>query len=134
MSAPGAARRFEAGKLLRFVAVGGGFSVAYSALTAALVGFGAPPFWTALVLYAAAIPLAYWAQKAFTFRIKAARRGAFLVYVATQLGSFALIASVTARFVTRDMATDFAIYLGTAGLAAVLSYAVNTTLGMGRGA
>lgn len=117
--------------LARFVFVGGGFSVTYAALSAVLVSAGAPPFWTGFLLYAVAIPLAYLAQKSFTFRVKTPRRGAFLVYLATQLGSFALVASVTANFVAHDVVFDFALYLATAACAAVLSFAVNKTVGLG---
>ena len=113
--------------LLRFLCVGGVFSVTYAVLTAVLVSLGAPPFWTAFLLYGFAIPLAFLAQKRFTFRATTAQRHAFWVYLATQLFSFALVSGVTTRFVTQQIWADTAVYLVTAGAAAVLSFAVNRT-------
>jgi putative flippase GtrA len=123
--------REHAAMLGRFLFVGGAFSLTYAALSALLVSAGAPPFWSALGLYSVAIPLAYLAQKSFTFRVKTPRRGAFLVYLATQLGSFALIASVTVHFVAYHIIFDFMLYAMTAACAAVLSFAVNKTVGVG---
>lgn len=113
--------------LLRFLCVGGAFSLSYAVLTAALISLGAPPFWTALLLYGFAIPLAFLAQKRFTFRATTAQRHAFWVYLATQLVTFALVAGVTTRFVMQQIWADTMLYLVTAGAAAVLSFFVNRT-------
>ncbi len=118
--------------LLRFLLVGSGFSLSYALLNAGLVSVGAPPFWTALLLYAAAIPLAYSAQRQFAFRAETPRSGAFLVYLATQLGSFALVAGITTRFVSQVFWADMALFLVTAAAAAVLSFAVNKTFAFDR--
>lgn len=111
--------------LSRFLVVGGVFSVTYAVVTAALIALGAPPFWTATLLYALAIPLAFLAQKRFTFGNETAQRNAFWVYLSTQLASFTLIASITTQFVMHNFLLDTVLYLMTAGAAAVISFLVN---------
>lgn len=117
----------ETPMFFRFLLVGGSFSLSYAVMTAVLISFGAPPFWTAFLLYSIAIPLAYLAQKQFTFRAMAAQKHAFWVYLSTQLLSFALVAGVTTRFVMHHVWADTALYLVTAGAAAVLSFGINRT-------
>jgi putative flippase GtrA len=117
------------GKPLRFLMVGGAFSLGYSVATALLVGpAGFPPFATSVLLYVACIPAAFFMQGRFTFTGQKARRGGFLVYAAMQVVSLALVASVTTRFVTQVFVLDTMLFLATAGTAALVSYAVNDRL------
>ena len=118
---------------LRFVLVGALFSLGYALLSAGLITFGAPPFWTPLLLYSLAIPIAYTAQRKFAFRITTNRWKAFFVYLTTQLVSFAFVCGVTARFVTQTFWIDVIIYLFMATLAAVMSFVVNKTFAFGSG-
>lgn len=112
-------------RFARFVVVGGGFALGYAVVTAVLVGrAGLPPLVTSVVVYALCIPLAYLAQKTFTFRVRRAQRGGFLVYAATQVVCMALVSVVTTRFVTGHVATDTLLFLVTAGSTVVASYAV----------
>ena len=113
--------------LMRFLLIGGSFSLGYAILNAGLVSLGAPPFATAILLYGLSIPMAYIAQKHFTFRASGCGRKSFFVYLCTQLGSFALVASVTLSFVSQVFWKDMSIYLATAALVAVVSFAVNKT-------
>lgn len=121
----GAFSRAQAARLLRFLIVGGSFSLGYSLATALLVAAGAPPYATAVILYLACIPAAYLVQKRFTFRVTQVPAGSFAIYAATQLAGLALVASVTTRFVTQIVAIDTMIFLATGGIAAVLSFTVN---------
>ncbi|MEO1551024.1 MAG: hypothetical protein AAFR93_11430 [Pseudomonadota bacterium] len=111
-------------KLLRFVGVGAGFSLGYAALTSALVAQGAPAFWTSVLVYAACIPLAFWAQKAFAFRSTGLRRGAMGIYAATQVASLAAVSAVTTSFVTQTWWLDTVLFAATAGAAALVSFAI----------
>lgn len=113
-------------KMLRFLFVGGGFAIGYSILSAVLVGpFAMPAFATSVLLYAICIPLAYFAQRRITFASKLKGPKSFVVYGATQLGSLALVATVTTRFVTETVLVDTLIFLLTAGAAAVVSFYVS---------
>lgn len=119
--------RDRAGKFVRFLVVGGGFSLGYSIVTAVLVGKAdAPPFITSVVLYLICIPAAFAVQKRFTFRLDRAWRYGFLVYAGTQVTCLALVAAVTTRFVTQNVAIDTLIFLATAGSAAVLSFVASS--------
>jgi putative flippase GtrA len=110
---------------LRFLLIGGGFSLAYSATTAALIRFAdAPPLLTGVILYALCIPIVFACHKRFAFRAQQTRKAAFPVYLATQLASLALVAAVTTGFVTRDFWLDTALFLLTSAIAAVLSYLI----------
>jgi putative flippase GtrA len=112
-------------RFARFVVVGGGFALGYAVVTAALVGrAGLPPLATSVAVYALCIPLAYLAQKSFTFRVRRAQRGGFMVYAATQVVCMALVSVVTTRFVTGHVPTDTLLFLATAGSTVVASYAV----------
>lgn len=114
-------------RLMRFLAVGGGFAGGYAVVTALLTGPGGlPPLPTSVALYAACIPAAFWVQKRVTFRVAQTRAAGFAAYAATQIASLALVAAVTTRFVTGHVLADTGIYLGTAGAAAVLSYLVSS--------
>ena len=117
----------RASRLFRFLVVGGGFSLGYSIVTAVLVGkAGAPPFITSVVLYLICIPAAFAVQKRFTFRLSRAWRYGFLIYAGTQVTCLALVAALTTRFVTQNVAIDTLIFLGTAGSAAVLSFVASS--------
>jgi len=119
--------RARTARLIRFLVVGGGFSLGYSIATAVLVGkAGAPPFITSVVLYLICIPAAFAVQKRFTFRLSRAWRYGFLIYAGTQVTCLALVAAVTTRFVTQNVAIDTLLFLGTAGTAAVLSFVVSS--------
>ncbi len=114
---------------LRFAMVGGGFSLGYALATAFLVGpLGAPAFATSVGLYALCIPLAYLAQKHFTFGKAQTHRGSFAIYAATQVAALAVVALITTRFVTRIYWVDTGLFLLTAGSAAVVSFGINRSL------
>jgi putative flippase GtrA len=127
--------RRHGGRLLRFIAVGGAFSLIYAVTTALLVGLaGAPALPTSILVYAACVPLAFALQKRVTFRNAETRRGGFLAYAAVQVASVSLVSFVTTRFVTGDMARDTLVFLVTSGAAAVLSYAVTNAVSFRTGA
>jgi putative flippase GtrA len=115
----------QVGAFLRFLTVGGSFSFGYAVVTAALIRFmDAPPFLTSVIVYLVCIPLAFLAQKNFAFRADQSRRSAVLIYAATQLGSLAVVSTITSRFVTRNFVLDTGLFLVTAGAAAVVSYLI----------
>lgn len=117
------------GKPLRFLLVGGTFSLGYSVTTALLVGpAGFPPFATSVILYVLCIPAAFLLQRKVTFHAQEARRGGFFIYAAMQVMSLALVASVTTRFVTQVFVIDTLLFLITAGTAALISYVVSDRL------
>lgn len=117
--------RSEREKLLRFVVVGGGFSLFYAVVTAGLIRFAsAPPFWTSVVVYALCIPAAFLVQKSFTFQAKELRPGALAYYTMTQVLGIALVSGVTTQFVTYNWVLDTGIMGVTAGCAAVLNFLV----------
>jgi putative flippase GtrA len=111
---------------LRFLLVGGSFSLIFSAVTAALIRFAAtPPLPTSIVVYSLFIPAAFYCQKRFAFRARQTRTVAFPLYLITQVASLAVVAAVTTRFVTQNFWLDTALFLMTSALAAVLSYLVS---------
>lgn len=115
----------EASAFTRFLLVGGTFSLIYSLTTSALIGFaGTPPFVTSVLVYLMCIPPAFLAQRSFAFRVEKTRPAAFAIYAATQIASLSAVSLVTTRFVTGIFAFDTALFLVTAGCAAVLSYLV----------
>ncbi len=127
--------RVISGRFVRFALVGGGFSLGYALLTAFLVGpLSAPPFATSVGLYALCIPLAYLAQKHFTFGASRAHGGSFAIYGATQIASLAVIALITTRFVSQVYWMDTGIFLATAAGAAVASFAINRSFAFNRSA
>jgi putative flippase GtrA len=110
---------------LRFLIVGGTFSLSYSLLTAALINFAnAPAFAVTVVVYLLCIPAAFYAQKHVAFRMEHTQGSAFVTYFATQVGSLVIVSAITTRFVTKVFWIDTAILLVTAGSAAVLSYVI----------
>ena len=110
---------------LRFLMVGGSFSLGYALTTAALISFGrTPPLATSVIVYLLCIPIAFWAQKRITFRADQSGRSAMLIYAGTQLASLAVVSAVTTRFVTRNFIYDTALFLLTAGTAAVASFLI----------
>ncbi|MEM9271160.1 MAG: hypothetical protein AAGA78_19740, partial [Pseudomonadota bacterium] len=70
------------------------------------------------------IPLAFWLQKSFAFRVKNLRSGAMALYGATQLASLALVSAVTTRFVSHSWWIDTGLFVITAGLAALASFTI----------
>ncbi len=113
-------------KLLRFLMVGGAFSLGYSILTAVMVGpFGLPPFSTSVVLYVLCIPAAFSLQRRLTFGAQDARPAGFFIYAAMQVVSLAVVASVTTRFVSQVFVLDTLLFLATAGAAASVSYVIS---------
>ena len=118
-------RASHIGAFLRFLIVGGSFSLGYAVVTAALIRFAdAPPLVTSIFIYLVCIPLAFFAQKKFAFRADQTRRSAMLIYGATQVASLAVVSTVTSRFVTKTFLFDTALFLVTAGTAAVASYLI----------
>ena len=117
------ARMSERQKLVRFLAVGGGFSLFYAVVTSVLINSaGAPPFWTSVIVYALCVPAAFLVQKSFTFNATHLRAGAFLYYTGTQVLGVALVSVVTTRFVTHNWWWDTIVMGVTAGLAAILNF------------
>ena len=113
------------GAFLRFLIVGGSFSLGYALVTAGLIRFAnAPPLITSVLVYLACIPAAFWAQKLLAFRANQTGRSAMLIYGATQVASLAVVSTVTSRFVTRNFVYDTALFLMTAGTAAVVSFLI----------
>jgi len=109
----------------RFLMVGGSFSLGYALVTAALIRFAqAPPLLTSVVVYLICIPLAFWAQKKIAFRAGQTGWSAMLIYGGTQVASLAVVSTVTSRFVTRNFFYDTALFLVTAGVAAVASFLI----------
>lgn len=110
---------------LRFLLVGGTFSLIFSATTAALIRFaGTPPFATSVIVYLLCIPAAFQAHKRFAFGVQTVRKAAFVLYVATQVCSLSLVAAITTRYVTQVFWQDTALLLVTSAVAAVLSYLI----------
>ncbi len=110
---------------LRFLIVGGGFSVGYSAIAALLVGrLGLPAYWTSLILYVFCVPLAYLAHKHFSFGAGSAKKGGLVRYVGLQIASFAFTAAISTRLVTGVYLVDMGIYFCTVGIAAGLTFLI----------
>lgn len=110
---------------VRFVLVGGSFSLGYALITAALIGFAAaPPLPTSVLVYLLCIPAAFWAQRRIAFRADRQAKGAIWIYTATQIGSLAVVSAITTRFVTRVFWQDTLLFLLTAGTAAVASFLI----------
>ncbi len=113
-------------RLVRFLLVGGGFSLAYALVTALLIGkLGFPAVVTSVLIYAACIPLAYLAQRRFTFRADRTHRGSFIIYALTQVFGLGLVSLITTRFVSGVYLLDTGLFLITAGVAAIVSFAIN---------
>jgi putative flippase GtrA len=110
---------------VRFVLVGGSFSLGYAVITAGLIRFAAaPPLPTSVVVYLLCIPAAFWAQRHIAFRADRQAKGALWIYTATQTGSLAVISAITTRFVTRVFWADTLLFVATAGMAAVASFLI----------
>ena len=110
---------------VRFVLVGGCFSLGYAVVTAGLIRFAAaPPLPTSVVVYLLCIPAAFWAQRHIAFRADRQAKGALWIYTATQTGSLAVISAITTRFVTRVFWADTLLFVATAGVAAVASFLI----------
>lgn len=110
---------------VRFVLVGGCFSLGYAVVTAGLIRFAAaPPLPTSVVVYLLCIPAAFWAQRHIAFRADRQAKGALWIYTATQTGSLAVISAITTRFVTRVFWADTLLFVATAGMAAVASFLI----------
>lgn len=110
---------------VRFVLVGGSFSLGYAVITAGLIRFAAaPPLPTSVVVYLLCIPAAFWAQRHIAFRADRQAKGALWIYAATQTGSLAVISAITTRFVTRVFWADTLLFVATAGMAAVASFLI----------
>jgi putative flippase GtrA len=112
-------------RLIRFLAVGGSFSLGYALASAALVGqMGLPAFATPVILYALCIPAAFVVQRKVTFGGRGEPARGFVIYATTQVASLALLTALTTRFVSGNFALDTALFLATAGGAAVASYVI----------
>lgn len=119
----------EAATLLRFAAVGGGFSLFYAVASAALINVTTvPPYVISVGLFAVCIPFAFLAQQHLAFRAKKLRDHAFWMYFGTQVASIALVSWVTTRFVTYNVVWDTVIMGITVGLAAIASFVIGRLL------
>lgn len=113
------------GAFVRFVGVGGSFSLGYAITVAALIRFAAaPPLITSITIYLICIPLAFYAQKKFAFRVGKTARRAVLIYATTQTASLVLVTLITSRFVRGVFLFDSGLFLITAGSAAFFSYLI----------
>lgn len=113
------------GAFARFLLVGGSFSLGFAVITSALIRFAdAPPLPTSVIVYLLCIPAAFWAQRTFAFRAEQAGGSSMLIYGATQVASLVVISTITSRFVTKVFFLDTALFLVTAGSAAVISYLI----------
>lgn len=113
------------GTFLRFLLVGGSFSLIYSLTTAGLIGFaGTPAFVTSVIVYLLCIPAAYYFQKRFAFGVETARRAAFPLYVATQALGLSIVSGATALFVTHVFWADTLLLLTASAVAAVISFLI----------
>jgi len=82
--------------LLRFLAVGGFFSLLYSSLATLLALFGgADPAWASAIAYAVCVPPGYLAQRRLAFRATTPHRQAFPRYVALQAPLLGLAAGLS---------------------------------------
>ena len=116
-------------RLFRFVVVGGGFACGYAVLTAILVGpAGLPVYATSVTLYALCIPVAFFVQMHVTFGLRQTRAIGFLLYAATQIVSLAMVTAITTQLVTGAFFLDTLVFLGSAGVAAVMSYLICSRL------
>ncbi len=123
--APPSSAQADAGTFLRFALVGGGFSLSYAVVSAALINWTpVNPYLISVGLFILCIPLAFRAQQHFAFRAATLRRNAFWIYGATQVGSIAVVSAITTHFVTYNLAIDTVIMGITVGLAAVASYVI----------
>ena len=110
---------------LRFLAVGGGFSLGYALITTALINLAdAPPLSTSIIVYVLCIPLAYSTQRVVAFRGRAEGSRGLAIYAATQIACLAFVAAITSRLVSYVFVWDTMLYLVTAGLAALASYLI----------
>ena len=110
---------------VRFVLVGGSFSLGYAVVTAGFIRFAAaPPLPTSVAVYLLCIPAAFWAQRHIAFRADRQAKGALWIYTATQTCSLAVISAITTRFVTRVFWADTLLFVATAGMAAVASFLI----------
>ncbi|MFZ1467370.1 MAG: GtrA family protein [Paracoccaceae bacterium] len=115
--------------LLRFLLVGGVAALAYSLVTAALVGWlSTRPALISALVWLAFIPPVFWCHRHFTFRERQARKGALGLYALTQGLSLAIVSTAGALFVRHEMIADTAIYLAASAVAAVTSYGLNRAL------
>lgn len=115
----------ETGKLLRFLAIGGGFSLFYAAASTTLINrFDAPPLATSIGLYLICIPAAFWMQKRYAFRAARLRRGALGYYAATQVAAITLVSVLTIRLITHNWWLDLLVFGLIVGLTAVVNFIV----------
>ncbi|OYU40075.1 MAG: hypothetical protein CFE33_05785 [Pseudorhodobacter sp. PARRP1] len=111
---------------LRFLLVGGSFSLIYSFATAGLIRFAqTPAFATSVAVYVLCIPLAFLSHKHFAFGAETTHRSAFLLYTLTQIASLSAVSFVTTRLVSHQFWPDVGLFLLTSAVAAVASFVIN---------
>lgn len=116
----------EIRRVVRFLIVGGAFSLIYSVTTAALISvLQYSAFWISVVVYAFFIPFAFMLQKTFVFEHAGDRLRTFLPYAALQVATVALVSCVTTLYVTHIFFWDSIIMLVTTGVAAVVNYFIS---------
>ena len=109
----------------RFLLVGGGFSAIFALTTTVLINFfDTPPLPTSIAVYALCIPLAFTAQDRFTFRGNRNSRHALLIYAGVQIACLAVVSTISSTFVSRVFWLDTLVYLVTAAVAALFSFAI----------
>ena len=112
--------------LFRFLLVGGSMALVYALSTAILTGLlPLPPALTAVLVWLACIPPAFWAQRRFTFAASTPHRHALALYALTQGLGMVIVSVAAALFASREMTRDLLLYLAASALAAVVSYGIN---------
>lgn len=112
--------------LLRFVFVGGAVALLYAVLAAlATSQLALPKTLSAVVLYLALIPLAFWLQRRFTFATSTPHRHAPWLYAATQALGVGMVAVLSHLLASGRFWPDLAVHLVAATLAALISFAIN---------
>ncbi|WP_054005367.1 GtrA domain-containing protein [Cypionkella psychrotolerans] len=119
-------RALSQSSLLRFLFVGGSFSLIYSFVTAGLIRFAATPaFATSVAVYILCIPLAFLSHKHFAFGAETTHKSAFVLYTLTQIASLSAVSFITTRLVSHRFWLDVGLFLITSASAAVASFVIN---------
>lgn len=111
---------------LRFLVVGGGMAVLYSALAAlATTYLPLPKALSSAGAWLLCIPLGFALHRRFTFAASQPHRHALWLYAATQGLSICTVAVVSHLLAQGVFWPDLAVHFGASGLAAILSYLIN---------
>jgi putative flippase GtrA len=110
-------------KLVSFLAVGAAASAAYSAICVISVHFyPAYKYVISIAAFVAMIPAAFFGQRIFTFRSRAAISHEFLLYAGLQVASIVVSTMLIGSFITENPFLNLVIFLIIAGVAAIISF------------